>query len=373
MSASRDTVVVGAGIIGCAVAYELARRGTSVELVDMRATAMGATQASAGVLAPYLEGGEGPLLELLVRSLDLFDPLIADVSRDSGQQILYKRNGTLDIAIDDDRLGQLQETAAMLGRRGVTADLLDANGTRAAEPHLANGVLGGLLIPTQGIVSASLLTAALAAAARRHGAQILERGTVRRIRRHGLGVAVETERGSLSADRVVIAAGSWSGSIAIEGVAARAPVRPVRGQLLQLRWAAGPALKRVVICSDRCYLVPWDDGTVLVGATVEEAGFDERATAAAVHDMLGAACDIVPRGWTASFVATRVGLRPASGDDLPIIGPSSQMPNLMYATGHYRNGVLLAPLTAKLVADAMLDDRIDPVLSQTSPSRFGDL
>jgi glycine oxidase len=372
VSASRDIVVVGAGIVGCAVAYELARRGASVELVDMRATGMGATQASAGILGPYLEGGEGPLLDLLVRSLELFDELIADVSRDSGQQIPYRRTGTLDIATDDHRLDQLQAMAAMLGRRGVAADLLDARGARAAEPHLADGVLGGLLIPVQGVVLASALTAALAAAARRHGAQIVERGSVRRIRPDGEGVAVETERGSLSGDRVVIAAGSWSGSIEIEGVDARVPVRPVRGQLLQLRWV-GPPLRRVVICSDRCYLVPWDDGTVLVGATVEDAGFDERATAAAVHDLLGAACDIVPHGWTSAFVATRVGLRPASGDDLPIIGPSRRLPSLMYATGHYRNGVLLAPLTARLIADAMLDDRVDPVLGQTSPGRFGDL
>jgi glycine oxidase len=317
VSTSQDIVVVGAGIVGCAVAYELARRGASVELVDMRTAGLGATQASAGVLAPYLEPREGPLLDLLVRSLDFYEQLVADVARDSGHQFLYKRNGTLEVATDDHRLGQLQATAALLGRRGVAGDLLDAAGARAAEPHLSNDVLGGLLIPSQGIVAAAHFTAALAAAARRHGAQIVEHGSVRRIRSDGSGVAVDTERGSLSADRVVLAAGAWSGSIEIEGVTARVPVRPVRGQLLHLKWEGAP-LKRVVICSDRCYLVPWDDGTVLVGATVEDAGFDERATAAAVHDLLGAACDIVPQGWTAAFVTTRVGLRPASGDDLPV-------------------------------------------------------
>ena len=107
--------------------------------------------------------------------------------------------------------------------------------------------------------------------------------------------------------------------------------------------------------SGRCYLVPWDDGTLLVGATVEEAGFDERTTVAGVRDLLDAACELVPRAWTAGFLGARVGLRPATPDDLPVIGPSSVMPNLMYATGHYRNGVLLAPLTAQLVADAMLE------------------
>lgn len=134
----------------------------------------------------------------------------------------------------------------------------------------------------------------------------------------------------------------------------------------------GPALGRVT-WSERCYLVPWDDGEVLVGATAEDAGFDERATAAGVHDLLAAACELVPHGWTAGFVGARVGLRPATSDGLPIIGASGVLPNVIYATGHYRNGILLAPLTAALVADAMLDNRLDPLLARTSPRRFGDL
>lgn len=120
-------------------------------------------------------------------------------------------------------------------------------------------------------------------------------------------------------------------------------------------------------------MVPWDDGTVLVGATVEEAGFDERATAAGVRDLLEAVCAVTPHARTAGFNGARVGLRPATSDDLPVIGASRALPNLMYATGHYRNGVLLAPLTAQLVADAMIDNRIDPLLAAVSPSRFGEL
>jgi glycine oxidase len=170
---------------------------------------------------------------------------------------------------------------------------------------------------------------------------------------------------------VVLAAGSWSGEIAIEGVSATVPVRPVRGQLLHLGWSGTP-LRRVT-WSGRCYLVPWEDGTLLVGATVEEAGFDERATVEGVRGLLDAVCAIVPRASTAGFTSARVGLRPATRDDLPVIGASAVVPRLMYATGHYRNGVLLAPLTAQLVADAMLDNRIDPLLAPVSPARFGDL
>jgi len=126
-----------------------------------------------------------------------------------------------------------------------------------------------------------------------------------------------------------------------------------------------------VTWSRRCYLVPWDDGSLLVGATVEDAGFDERATVAGVRDLLEAACDVVPQVRTAGFRAARVGLRPGTSDDLPVVGPSGVMQGLVYATGHYRNGVLLAPLTAQLVADAMLDNRIDPMLEKVSPARFG--
>jgi glycine oxidase len=169
----------------------------------------------------------------------------------------------------------------------------------------------------------------------------------------------------------VLAAGSWTGQIEIDGAGARVPVRPVRGQLLHLGWT-GSQIKRVT-WSERCYVVPWEDGTVLVGATVEEAGFDERTTTSGVRDLIEAACQLMPHAWTASVVAAKAGLRPATTDELPVIGWSARMPNLMYATGHYRNGVLLSPLTAQLVADAMLEDRIDPVMTATSPQRFGDL
>jgi glycine/D-amino acid oxidase-like deaminating enzyme len=194
---------------------------------------------------------------------------------------------------------------------------------------------------------------------------------VRRVHSRDGDLIVETDRGSLTGNAVVLAAGSWSAEVAIDDVRTPVPVRPVRGQLLALGWIGTP-LRRVT-WSSRCYLVPWDDGTLLVGATVEDAGFDERATVAGVRDLLEAASDLIPHAWSAGFRCARVGLRPATADGLPVIGSSSVHPNLMYATGHYRNGVLLAPLTAQLVADAMLDNRVDPLLAGVSPSRFGEL
>jgi glycine oxidase len=372
MGRPSDIIVIGAGIVGCAIAHELARRGASVEILDERPVGMGATQASAGVLAPYIEAREGsPLLDLTVSSLGLYDDFIARVAADSGLTIPYHRTGTLDVATTDADLGKLRQTAAVLAARAVPALLLDAAAVRGEEPQLSDGAIGGLLIEAHGYVGAGDLTRALVAAARRHGAQLVEQSRVRRIVRREGDVVVETDRGPLHANAVVLAAGSWSGQIPIEGVTSAVPVRPVRGQLLALAWAGLP-LRRVT-WSSRCYMVPWDDGTLLVGATSEEAGFDERTTVAGVRDLLEAACEIVPHAWSAGFRAARVGLRPATIDDLPVVGASRALPGLMYATGHYRNGVLLAPLTAKLVADAMLDGRVDPMLQPISPSRFGEL
>lgn len=369
MANTSDIIVVGAGVIGCAVAHELARRGASVDVVDDRPVAMGATQASAGVLAPFIEAREGhPLLDLAVRSLGLFDDFIIRVEADSGLTVPYRRTGTLDVALDEADIEKLTATANVLAHRRVRATMLDAAGARAEEPQVADGVLGGLLIEPHGYVGAVDLTRALAAAARRSGAQLMEPTRVRRILSNGSDVVVETDKGTLTGGTVVLAAGSWSGQIAVDGVAA-APVRPVRGQLLYLSWRGAP-LRRVT-WSSRCYLVPWDDGTVLLGATAEEAGFDERVTVAGVRDLLEAVCEVVPQAWSAGFSGARVGLRPATPDGLPIIGKSSTVPNLMYATGHFRNGILLAPLTAQLVGDALLGNRIDASLEPLAPSRFG--
>jgi glycine oxidase len=370
VTSPREVTVIGAGIIGCAAAYELARRGTSVQIVDDRPAGAGATQAAAGVLAPYIEARHGgPLLELTARGLEVFDRFVADAAAAAGVPIGYQRTGTLDAALDQPSLAIYAETATALAAKGLDARLLDAQAVRVEEPHLSESVIGGLLIPSHGYVSAIELTSALVAAARRHGAQVVEGGRVRRISASGPELLLETERGSLRANAAVVAAGSWASQIEIAGTSARLPVRPIRGQLLQLAWSGSP-LKRVV-WGERCYIVPWQDGTVLVGATVEDAGFDERTTVAGISDLLGAACELLPHAWSASLTAAKVGLRPGTPDELPIIGRSTVLPNLIYATGHFRNGVLLSGLTAQLVADALLDGVEDPLLELTRPDRFG--
>jgi glycine oxidase len=367
-----DIIVVGAGIVGCAIAHELARRGASVHVVEARAPGMGATQAAAGILAPHIEAGSSTvLLSLAVRSLGLFDDFVARVREDSGLDVVYRRTGTLQVAVNDEAMSELRNAAARLDAQHVRFTLVDADTIRREEPHLSHSVTGGLVVPSHGFVVAGMLVRALAAAAGRRGVQFIEGRHVKRIAPSNGTVVVETDRGDLEAGAVIVAAGSWSSRIEITGMAAYPPIRPVRGQLLRLAWKDF-GLRRVV-WSDRCYVVPWDDDTMLVGATVEEAGFDERTTVAAVHDLIEAAAEMFPGAWTAGFVEARAGLRPASSDLLPVIGRSIRYPNVMYATGHYRNGILLAPLTAVLVADAMLDKQTDSALSGVSPQRFGEL
>jgi glycine oxidase len=322
------------------------------------------------MLVPYLEGFGRPLLPLATRSLEMYDAFVERVSRDAGIGIRYQRTGSLQVATSDQSLDELHHIAADARANGVDCDVLDARAAREAEPRLAPDVSGALLMKAHGFVVAADLSGALAAAAIKHGARMMVPARAQRIERDDDHLRIRLDTGApVTAQHVVVAAGSWSGNIDIDGVA-RVPVRPIRGQLLQLTSNA-PELNRIV-WGRRCYLVPAGAGSVLVGATVEDAGFDERTTVAGVRDLLDSACDLVPSLWHAAFVAARVGLRPATADEMPIIGRSGRMPGLVYATGHYRNGILMAPLTARVVADLILDNRDDPLLAPASPQRFGE-
>ena len=365
-----DVVVVGAGIIGCAVGRELARRGARVRIIDARAVGGGATQASAGVLAPYIEAHErGPLLDLTVRSLAMYDQFIADVRNESALDVEFRRCGTLEVAVDDAAAARLQAADEHYRHAGVQLRWLPPSDLRAIEPALPDTVAGALVVPAHGYVAVTQLTEALAWAAMRHGAQIETAHRVTSLQETGDHIEVLTENGtSWTADAVVVAAGSWSGHLGLPEAAAH-DVRPVRGQLIRLAWH-GRALAHVIWGPD-CYLVPWLDGNVLVGATMEEVGFDERTTAAGVRDLLDAVCELIPEAWRASFIEARVGLRPATTDGLPIVGRSTRIDGLFYATGHFRNGILLAPLTAQLIADLVLEGKGDPALEVLAPGRVG--
>jgi glycine oxidase len=350
VTSARDVIVVGAGIIGCAVGRELARRGARVRIFETRRIGAGATYASAGVLAPYIEAHErGPLFDLTLESLAMYDQFVADVSAETGIAVEYRRCGTLEVAMDAESADRLRKLVAREGDDNVLT-WLDAARVREMEQSLAPSIHGAVLTAIHGYVAVPDLTEALAWSALRHGAQIETTDRVTTIRTTGEGLTVVTADGTTwAADYVVIAAGSWSGQIETDPVS-RPAVKPIKGQLLRLRWEGEPL--RHVIWGPDCYVVPWLTGMVLVGATVEDVGFDERVTVAGIRRLLDAVSRLLPVVTESGFVEARAGLRPASEDGLPIIRPASTaIPHLIFATGHYRNGVLLAPLTAKLVAD----------------------
>ena len=358
---------MGAGIVGCAVAHELARRGARVRIIDMRGTGRGATQASAGILAPYIEGHLDALLRLGVCSLSLYDRFIARASADARRTIEYERSGTLQVAQNDPESAELDVAAGRLAAAGVAHTLMDGSEARRAEPSLSPRIRAALLVPQHGYVRASELTSALADAAANQGA-ITTTAMVHRVDTRAGAAVVETSEGRIEGDAVILAAGSWTGTL-VQLPVSTPVVRPVRGQLLHLHFSQRP-LSRVV-WGTGCYLVPWHDGSMLVGATVEEAGFDESSTVAGVTHLLERSAELLTVTPEARFDAVRVGLRPATPDELPLIGPSSRMPSVYYATGHYRNGVLLSAITAKLVADLVIDGRRGPELELVRPDRFG--
>jgi glycine oxidase len=366
---SPSVIVVGAGIIGCAVAHELAASGARVHVIDARKPGQGATRASAGVLAPYIEGHEGPLRDLGARSLSLYDDFITRVGADSGRDVVFQRNGTFEVAFEQDEVVRLSQASARLHDEGIEVRWVTPAQFDKFEPLIASTPRVALLIPNQGFVGVTSLTMALAAAADKKGATFAnETGAIRIHQRPGGRVAVTTAKSTLDADRVVLAAGSWSSQITVDGVSP-IPVKPIRGQLIELKYEPGRI--QHIIWGSAGYLVPWPNGSVLVGGTVEDVGFDEESTREGVNKMKAAAAMLVPALAHAPMNTVRVGLRPKGPDDLPMIGASKVIGGLVYATAHYRNGVLLAPLTVKLVKQLVLGDAGDPALATLTPERHG--
>tara|TARA_B100001123_G_scaffold445957_1_gene598927 strand:- start:6950 stop:8050 length:1101 start_codon:yes stop_codon:yes gene_type:complete len=364
-----QVLVVGAGVVGCAVAYELVARGAEVQMLDARRAGEGASQAAAGILAPYIEGHSPEFLQLGVQSLGLYDAFIERVSRDSGLPIDYRRIGTLEVALNEEQAHHLRTTAEKYNATHVEHQYLEPAAARVLEPGLAPTATGALLIPNHGYVQSRALVHALEVAARQKGVSVKSTVKVEALQQRHNRVQVHLSEGStIEVDALVLATGSWSARVAVKQ-AMPAPVKPIRGQLLNLVCNTPSAAH--VIWSPDCYLVPLQDGTILVGATVEDVGFDERSTAAAVQHLLQVAQAVLPTIKDARLRDVRVGLRPVSPDELPLVGPSCEWPNVIYATGHYRNGVLLAPLTAKIVADFLLENAKAPELMLTTPSRFG--
>ncbi len=363
--------IIGSGIIGAAIADALAARGARVSMYDMRSPGAGASQASAGVLCPYTEATPGsPLLTLGVRSLAMWEGWVERLRENSAAPFSYHRSGTLEVALCADDAAHLQRARGWLAAEGIAHEWLEGAALRSFEPTVSASATAGLLIRDHGYVQVPALVTALMASARQRGATCESPAEIIHVAQKRDVVQVRVADRTEEVDHAVIAAGSWSRRVRVADMPVF-PVRPIRGQLLHLKWPDAGLPARSV-WGPRCYTVPWPDGSLLVGATVEDVGFDERSTAAGVRDLLDAVGELLPGAWQASLAQVRVGLRPATADHLPLLGPLASHPRITLATGHYRNGVLLAPYTADVVTRQIVDNDHDPMLELTRPERtFG--
>jgi glycine oxidase len=372
----RHAVVVGGGLIGLAAAWRMAEAGVTASVVDP-APASGASHAAAGMLAPAteLQYGEEALLRLTLAAADRYPSFVAELEERSGQPTGYLSAGTLAVALDADDRAALDDLHAFQTRCGLSVAELTGRECRQLEPMLAPSVRGGLLVEDDRSIDNRRLAAALLTALDRSGVRLVRQPATRIQLDRGRVAGVRLGDGTeLAADTVVLAAGCWTSSLAGLPASAMPPVRPVKGQILRLRMPPQPPVLlsrpvRGTVRGGHVYLVPRADGELVVGATVEEQGFDTRVTAGGVYELLRDAHELVPGVTELELVEARAGLRPGSPDNAPIIGPAS-VPGLILATGHYRSGVLLAPITADAVAGLIVDGVVPEVVRPFSPSRF---
>lgn len=378
-------VVIGGGIEGLAVAWRAAQRGLSVTLLERERIGCGASRVAAGMLAPVSElefGDHGRrVLELGLRSAAMWGSFAEQLERAAGMEIGMMRAGTLMVARDEDEARELERQYELRRSLGLRAVRLRPSEARALEPALAPVVRLGVEAPDDRSVDPRRAVAALRAACERSGVEVREQASVTGLAVDDgrvMGVAVgstprdpadgaATERtgtgdgdrlggggdGALLAARtVVVAAGSWSGLLDGLPAHARVPVRPVKGQIMLLRDPAGAGLLSRVLRHAGGYLVPRGDGRYVLGGTVEERGFDAQPTAGAVYELLRRAHELVPGVSECDLIELNVGHRPGTPDNAPIVGRGA-LEGLVWATGHYRNGILLAPLTAELVVGVL--------------------
>ncbi|HEX8133573.1 MAG TPA: glycine oxidase ThiO [Actinomycetes bacterium] len=366
-----DVLVVGGGVIGLGTAWRAAQAGMAVTVVDP-SPGRGASWAAAGMLAPVTEVhyGEQALLRLNLAAADRWPGFAAELEEAAGRQVGYRRCGTLTVARDTDDNAALEDLYRFQLRCGLQVERLRSRDCRRLEPGLAPSVRGGVLAPGDHQVDNRALAGTLLAACERAGVRLLaDRATGLRLDGERVTGVTVAGGGSPAAATVVLAAGCWSRELG--GLAAELlpPVRPVKGQLLHLRGPADDPLCRRNVRGLEVYVVPRADGRVVVGATVEEQGFDTRVTAGAVHDLLRAALELLPDVAELALVETVAGLRPGSPDNAPLLGPAG-IDGLVVATGHYRNGILLAPVPADAVAELLASGRVPAAIAPFSPARL---
>ncbi|HKE66946.1 MAG TPA: glycine oxidase ThiO [Micromonosporaceae bacterium] len=381
MTGNPDVIVIGAGVIGLSVAWRCAQRGLVVTVVDPAVDApdsgraVGAWHTAAGMLAPvtelHYEGRE--LLALNVDSAARYPDFAAELAEATGLDVGYRRCGTVQVAWDAADLADLRALHAFQASLGVTSELLTSRDLRKLSPTLAAGLPGGLWAADDHQVDNRLLHAALLVAARRAGVDVRQGHVASVDVRSGRAAGVRIDDGaSVSAAHIVLAAGAWSRDIGGLPDDVRPPVRPVKGQTIRLTAPPDllPHVVRGSVKGHPVYLVPRTNGEVVVGASSEEAGFDIRARTGAVYELLRDATALVPELSEVTFAEVSTSVRPGSPDNAPIIGPT-RLDGFVVATGHYRNGILLTPITGDEVATIVADGKVPDVLAAFSPDRFG--
>jgi glycine oxidase len=372
-----DAIFVGGGVIGLSCAWRATQHGARVAVLERGEPGMGATGVAAGMLAPVgeLTFGEPELLELTLASARLYPEFVAELEAASGESTGYSPCGALHVALDRDEAAELRRVHDLQRSLGLEAEWLPPRRCRELEPGLTPSFHGGVHAAGEAAVDPKALTRALLAALAVEGGEV-RTGTevVAGLFEGEHLVGVRTDAGEeLRAETTVLASGAWSGRAEWLPEAARPAVRPVKGQVLELRARDGLAPCERILASERIYLVPRNDGRLVVGATVEEQGFDTAVLAGGVHELLREAYRLLPDVAEMELLKARAGLRPGTPDNLPLIGPGA-IEGLVLATGHSRNGILLAPLTAEAVAANLAGESVrdkiaaaDPLRSQLSP------
>jgi glycine oxidase len=362
-----DVAIVGAGLIGATTALELAQAGLRTALFDRQQPGQEASWAAAGILSPAPENAQMvPTVPLGRASLALYPEFVAGVEERSGMDVGFRPKGTVEAFFSRDAQAKLNTTVALHHGLGLKAEALSAEDARELEPALTSELQAAIVRPDEASVDNRALTRAVLLAAERAGVEIFAGRKVQAIHQHGrrcAGLIIDAER--VEARWTVIAAGCYSAEI--QGAAGYAPVRPAKGQILALR-AKNLDIERV-LWSEHIYLVPRSDGRIVAGATVEYVGFEKELTAGALQKILAAALELAPGLADAQVEETWAGLRPDTPDHLPIVGPTD-LEGLLIATGHFRSGILLAPVTAQLLREWITGQRVTLDWSRFSPLRF---
>lgn len=374
-SKSFDALVVGAGVIGLASSWRAAQKGLSVCVIDRDVPGAGASRVAAGMLAPVGEAswGEEALLELNLASARAYPEFAAELEEVSGMPVGYRRCGAVHVALDRDEAEELHRHHDLQRSLGLPAEWMRPRRARELEPGLAPACTAAVHAREDGEVDPRSLIAALVAACEREGVAVISgaeaaQGLIEGERIQGVRIADGRE---IRAGQVVLAAGCWSGQAGWLPPETLPPVRPVKGQILYLRGPATEPVCERIVATQWIYVVPRGDGRVVVGATVEERGFELTVTAGGVHELLREAYRVLPEIAELDLSEALAGLRPGTPDNAPVIGRGA-LEGLVVATGHYRNGILLAPITAEAVAALVAGDEPPRPAMRLGPERFGE-